>query len=154
MPPLTPDQALLRMADLCARSEQCSFDIARKLRLRGLSSSEITYVVTELADRGFIDDRRYARAFANDKVRFSGWGRMKIRAALVAKRIPGDAVTEALGSLDEEEYSEAARRAARAKAASLDLSLYADRIKLARHIISRGFESSLASRIVNELSRT
>ena len=66
--PLTRDEALVRMAGLCARSEQCASDIARKLRTKGLSSADIASVIDELKERSFLDEARYARSFARDKV--------------------------------------------------------------------------------------
>lgn len=151
---LSRDQALLRMADLCARSEQCPYDIRRKLLLKGMAAADVESVIAELSDRGFLDSARYAGCFARDKVKFTAWGRLKIRAALAAKRIPSAQITEALATIDDEEYLEALHRAARAKVASLDLSLRDDRAKLFRHLLSRGFEPDAVTRIVNNLSRS
>ena len=61
--PITPEAALIRMADLCARSEQCSADIEGKLLRLGLSRAQAQKIVGELRDGRFIDDGRYARAF-------------------------------------------------------------------------------------------
>jgi len=71
------------MAGLCARSEQCEGDIARKLAAKGMGASDVEWVLGELRERGFVDAVRFARSFTNDKVRFSAWGRIKIRAALL-----------------------------------------------------------------------
>lgn len=149
--PLTRDEAVLRMAGLCARSEQCASEIARKLRAKGLSSAEIASVVDELRERNFIDEARYARSFARDKVRFSAWGRRKIRMHLLSRRIPESLVAEALDAIDGEDYASAVARAARPKAASLDLSLYDDRLRLYRYLLLRGFESDLAKNEVRRL---
>lgn len=142
--PVTKEDMLLKMAGLCARSEQCEFDIAKKLYAKQLSHADIEWVLTELRDRKFLDNARYAAAYALDKVRFAVWGRLKIRAGLAAKRITGTMADEALEQIDEDDYEAAIERAAKAKAASLDLSKREDRIKLYRHLLSRGFESSLA----------
>ena len=150
---ITKDEALLSMADLCARSEQCAFDITKKLSARGLPPGDVRSVISELEERGFIDAGRYARAFSRDKVRFSAWGRLKIRAALLAKRIPEAVVREAFEDVDPDDYADALTRAARAKSAGLDLSSYDDRLKLYRHLLSRGFESSLASAEVKKFWR-
>lgn len=142
---VTKEEMLLKMADLCARSEQCAFDIATKLRLKGLSASDISDVISSLTERKFIDDYRFARSFARDKVRFSAWGRRKIRLALAAKRIPSSVISDALLEIDDADYRDALSRCARSKAASLDLSNYEDRLRLYRYLASRGFESELAS---------
>lgn len=148
---MTREEALLRMADLCARSEQCASDIEKKLRLKNLSNADIAAVIEELERRNFLDSSRFARSFANDKLRFSGWGRLKIRAALKLRRIPSADISEALENLDSEEYDTALMRVAGVKARSLDLTLYADRTKLLRHLLSRGFTPSESTTALKNL---
>lgn len=149
---VTKEEALVSMASLCARSEQCEADIYKKLLNKGLSHGDIHEIIEELINREFIDNARFARSFANDKVRFSAWGRNKIRAALMAKRISSVDTAEALAQIDEKEYAAALSRAVKSKVSGLDLSVYEDRLKLYRHLLSRGFESSFASSAVKKLS--
>lgn len=150
---LTVELAKLRMADLCARSEQCSFDITKKLKAKGLVYSDIMEVITFLTERDFINHKRYARSFARDKVRFSAWGRRKINVALRAKKIEEEFIYNALREIEEDDYKEALLRAASSKARQLDLSEYDGRLKLYRHLLSRGFESELSSAMVKKLSQ-
>ena len=147
--PMTPDKALQRLAALCARSEQCTSDILVKLRRYGLTPPECDSILESLRGYGFLDDARFAGSFARDKVRFSAWGRLKIRQHLCAKHISASLIDEAIASIDPEDYKQALIRVARAKARTLDLNVYDDRNKLIRHIVSRGFEPSLAVRITD-----
>lgn len=144
--PLTKETALLKMASLCARSEQCEYDIARKLRTGRLPIDDIRWVLNELRERRFIDQSRFAGSFARDKVRFAAWGKLKISAALRAKRISESDIATALASVDSDDYEAAAARVAASKANSLDLSTREGRVKLYRHLLSRGFESDVAMR--------
>ena len=64
----TAEELLVKMAGLCSRSEQCEGDIVAKLLRAGLTRGAADGVVDELKGRGFIDEARYARAFARDKV--------------------------------------------------------------------------------------
>ena len=142
--PPDEEKMRLRLADLCARTEQCRHDLDQKMRRAGLSE--------EGRQRGgFIDERRYACAFSRDKVRFAGWGRQKIRQALSAKRLDSDAIDEGLRAISRDEYIGSLKRSALAKARQLDLSLPADRMKLYRHLASRDFESAFISKIVSYL---
>lgn len=142
---------LLKMATLCARSEQAPFDIRKKLGNKGLSVEDSEYVIDELTRRKFIDERRFAGSFARDKVKFASWGKRKIRMALMAKRIPANIIDGALADIEPKEYSAALIRAARAKAAGLNLHSGEDRAKLYRFLLARGFESSLCSRLLQKL---
>ena len=148
---LTKDAALLRMADLCARSERCSSEIREKLRKLMLPASMADEIIDYLEENRYIDNLRFAKAFARDKVRFSGWGRNKIRMALAVKRISSSEVSEALDEIDEDEYLLALAKAAEAKARNLDLADYEERAKLYRHLVARGFESYLISKAIRKI---
>ncbi len=140
---MTYDQMLLRMAGLCAGAEQCAADIRNKILKKGFSLAEAEKMVSYLIANKYIDDARFSRAYAVDKVRFSGWGRMKIRLGLRGKGMSDSVISQALDYIPENEYSEALQKVLIAKAKSLDLRDVKDRQKLYRHLASRGFESQL-----------
>lgn len=148
---ITPEAARLRMADLCARSEHCAHEIREKLRKLGVQSSETDRIIAELEERGFIDETRFASSFARDKVRFSGWGRVKVIRGLALKRISSDVAREAMSAVDEEDYERALMGAARVKARYLDLDDYTDRMRLMRHLASKGFTASEASSALSRI---
>lgn len=150
---ISPEAAKIKMADLCARSEQCEADIRQKLYRLGLSSSQVQQIVTELINEHFIDNERFARSFARDKCRFSCWGKHKIRLALMAKRLNPQEISQGLHSIEQTDYLDALKRATNAKARSLDLvgeGSYENRLKLFRHLQSRGFEADLSSKAIKE----
>lgn len=149
--PITKEAALLKMADLCARGEHCAFEIREKLRKMQLATSDANEIVEYLEENRYIDDSRFARAFARDKVKFSGWGKNKIRMALAMKRIPSAEISSALEEIDPEEYMAVAVNAAKSKARNLDLSDYNDKGKLYRHLASRGFEGSVISKAIQSI---
>lgn len=143
-----PDkEALLkRMAGLCAKSEQCSFDINTKLYKAGLPQEGRQEILDYLIVNRYIDDARFARSFASYKVRFSGWGKRKIRMALAAKRIDSELISNALETIDDNDYAEALRKVMEAKKKDIDISDREQRAKLFRALLARGFESEIISR--------
>lgn len=149
--PITPEKALERLASLCARSEQCTADLSEKLRKMEIAPADVEDILARLRELKFLDDSRYARALARDKVRFAGWGRMKIRQQLMVKRIPASEIEAALAEIDPQDYKEALIRVAKAKVKMLDLKEFDHRTKLLKHLMSRGFESNLAVRMVQEI---
>ena len=86
------------MKRLCSRGERCRSDILRKVMAYGVTDPES--VVEELVREGYIDDERYARAFARDKSSLQGWGKVKIRVDLQRKRLDESAITAALNEID------------------------------------------------------
>ena len=148
---VTAEGMKLRMADLCMRSEQCESDIRGKLIRSGLSSSSVEEIVAYLKKEMFIDEKRFARAFARDKVKFSGWGRMKIRLYLIGKRITSEVIADALEGIDMKEYEESLKKLAVSKSKDLNLRRREDNAKLYRRLVSRGFESGEVVRIIRNL---
>ena len=96
----SPEQALAALMRLAARSEKSSGDALRLMQNWGVDPSARQGVLQRLIDDKFIDDRRYAEAFVRDKMRFSGWGVFKLRAALRNKGISTDIVEDVLRMLD------------------------------------------------------
>ena len=133
---LTPPEALHRAAALCSSSEHCIADIREKLSRWGIGER-------------FIDEERYAIAFAKDKFRFSGWGRIKIRYALQQKRIGNSDIVNALSLIDEEAYTTRLVDLLEKKSRSIhDEDVEIRRSKLLRFAASRGFETELVFHIL------
>ena len=139
----TAEEMLVKMAGLCAGAEQCTADIRQKILKQGFSTEEAEKMLAYLGANKYIDDARYARAYAVDKVRFSGWGKMKVRMGLRAKGMNDSLISQALDYVPSEEYCDALEKVLMSKARSLDLADVKDRQKLYRHLASRGFESKL-----------
>lgn len=149
---LTSKEALVKAEDLCARSERCRSEISEKLRQWGIGSSEKEKILESLENRRFIDEHRYAEAFARSKFLFSRWGRVKIAQALAAKRIPRDFIDEALDLIDEEEYQESVAVIVKRKAQDMDVPLSReDAQRLARFAMSRGFEWKYVKKALDRL---
>lgn len=148
--PLSYENALLRAATLCSRCEQCSPDIIKKLSAWGLSSSDSDKIIERLTELNFLNDERFVKAYAHDKLCFSGWGRKKIQQGLWAKRLPKELIELSFDEIDDEEYTDIACQVIRAKAKSYKewpLSRE-NKIKLIRYAMMRGFEYPLIADII------
>lgn len=148
---ISAQAALERMIVLCSRSEQCTEEVTGKLRKLGVPSSEAKEIVRALVEERYVDDARYAKSFAYSKMQFSGWGKKRIRLALMQKRIVSDLITDALDSLDNKEYDAVFRRVLESKAKRVDLDDYATWGRIYRAMVLRGFEPVMISRGLMEL---
>ena len=104
MLPLTPEKAYSRATAACSRREYCRADWVRKFAEGGLAAEASAALLDRLAAEGYVDDRRFARAFVHDKVGSGQWGRLKAACALRARGVDGEAAAEALAAVDEEAY--------------------------------------------------
>lgn len=142
--PMKPENALSRLADLCARSEQCSHEAFEKLYKWGISRADSEKIVATLEKGRFIDDSRYAVSYAADKFRFSGWGKRKIAVMLRAKRIGSDSIDDALSRIDDDEYLDSAVRILKSRCSRLGLPATREEVaRLLRFGAQRGFESDI-----------
>lgn len=138
--PMTEREALLSLAALCARGEHCAYEMGEKMRRWGLGDEAAARVMEHLINNKYIDDARYARAFALDKVRYAKWGRRKVEQGLWAKRIDEATRREALDGIDGEEYMRVLRPLLKSKARGVKAaSDYERNVKLARFALGRGF---------------
>lgn len=94
----------------CAKAEHCRADVRHKLKEWSATEEQTDEIIDGLYAQNYINDERYCRAFAHDKLRYQKWGRRKIKAALQAKQLPNNAIEEALNGVDEEEYEQVLKR--------------------------------------------
>lgn len=150
--PITPDNAFLRLATLCARCEQAEEDLRKKLHDWGLSASDANAVIARLKQEQYLDNERYAHAYCRDKLRFNGWGRIKINYMLRGKGIEQEYIDAALAEIDEEQYVSILDDALASKAKTLQgKSPDQLRASLLRFAASRGFEPSIIFAAVSRI---
>ncbi len=73
-------------------------ELRRRLLDKGHSEREVAQALDRLATDGFLDDAAFARAFAADKRRLSGWGSERIARALAEAGVAAEAVRVALAA--------------------------------------------------------
>jgi regulatory protein len=140
MKEVTEQGAYLQLAQLCARSEHCQYELTEKMRRWKMSDEAQARVMEQLVEERFVDDERYARAFVRDKIRYNKWGRRKVEQALWMKHIDKDIREQVLGEVDDEEYLSVLRPLLKQKRHSIKAaSDYELNQKLVKFALSRGF---------------
>lgn len=142
---ISPEKALVKLEEMCARAERCTWELRRKLAAWKISADDATRIIESLVERRFVDDSRFAAAFVRDKYRFERWGRRKIAMELRIKHIPSDVIAEALEQIDEDTYLSNLHAIAKARyklKEGEDPRLMHQR--LFRALVSRGYEPDLA----------
>ncbi len=136
----TPQQALATLMRLASKAEKSSGDARRLMYGWGVGKADQAAILERLTAQKFIDDERFAAAYVREKVRFSGWGAYKIRAALSAKGIAREIVDRAVECLDDREMDDRLEKHLRRKLPSIKAdSAYQMRSKLMRYGISLGY---------------
>ena len=136
----TEEEAFLQLAALCANAEHCQYEMLEKMKRWELSEEAQARVMAQLIEERYVDDRRYARAFVKDKIRYNKWGRRKVQQGLWMKRIDKEIQDEVLNEIDEKEYLEVLKPLLKQKRKSIKAnSDYELNQKLVRFAYGRGF---------------
>lgn len=132
-------KVLVSLQGRCARREYCRAEMRQKA-LKALDGDDAAAgeVLESLVADGFVDDARYAGAFAREKAVLDGWGPVKIRYMLKAKGIESADIDAALATVDADTAAEKLDKLLAAKARSLQGDPQA-RLKLIKYALSRGY---------------
>ena len=136
----TEEEAFLQLAALCANAEHCQYEMLEKMKRWELSEEAQARVMAQLIEERYVDDRRYARAFVKDKIRYNKWGRRKVQQGLWMKRIDKEIQDEVLDEIDDNEYLNVLKPLLKQKRKSIKAnSDYELNQKLVRFAYGRGF---------------
>ena len=98
--PADPEVRLQRAMDAAyrylSRRDRTVVEVRRHLEGKRVEPDEIDLAVAELQAQGYLDDARYARAYAEDRRALDGWGPDRIARRLAQAGVGPDDVEAAL----------------------------------------------------------
>ena len=134
----------------CSRREYCTSDVFAKA-LKGLDGDReaAIKVVEKLVEEKYVDDRRYAEAYAREKSSISGWGQTKIKYMLSAKGISKEIILQAMTEIDAAKADLRLEKLIENKYRTLkDDPQW--KMKLLRFALGRGYSYEQINDIINE----
>ncbi len=141
---LTPKQAVLRAEKYCAYQERCQQEVRDKLYEWGLYSSDVENIISQLILDNFLNEERFAKAFASGKFRIKKWGRIKIKIELKKRKISEYCIKKAMLEIKEEDYIETIKKLIYKKSKDIkDVNTQIRNYKMVKYIASKGFEQDL-----------
>jgi regulatory protein len=143
-------EALQKAAHYCARQERCHQEVKDKLFQWGILGNEAEEVIAELISGNYLNEQRFAEAFAIGKLRQKYWGKQRIKAGLLRKRVAMVCIDEALSRIDDDEYQQvllyvAQKRSRQEKA----INPFTAKQRIIRYLVQRGFEPDLARAVMD-----
>jgi regulatory protein len=146
----TEQDAYLQLAALCAQAEHCQQEMRDKMKRWGIDAATQDRIVARLIKERYVDDERYARAFAKDKIRYNKWGRRKVQQGLWLKHIDDDIQERVLSEVDDSEYLAVLRPLLKQKVRSIRAENDYERTqKLVRFALGRGFTFDIIRQCLN-----
>lgn len=145
------DKILNNLRRQCSRREYCESDVLKKAEkaLDG-DRQEAMKILAVLVEEKYVDDRRYAEAYARDKAAIAGWGAVKIRYMLSAKGISRDIISQALEEIDARKADDRLKKLLENKYRTLkDDPQW--KMKLLRFALGRGYSYDEVSEVLKSL---
>ena len=151
------EKVLPYLQNLCAKREYCRSEILKKAEtaLEGDRQAAQEMLDSLVEDR-FVDDARYAGAFARERSSLTGWGPEKIRYSLMMKGISKADIAAALEEVDQDAAAAKLLKLLTAKRNALLGDPYI-KFKLIKYALSRGYRydevAPAVERILSENER-
>lgn len=141
---LNPQQALLKAQQSCAYQERCQQEMRDKLYEWGLYSTDVENIIANLITDNFLNEERFAKAYAGGKFRIKKWGKVKIKIELKKRKISEYCIKKAMQEISDKDYLKTIKELIAKKSKEIKGGKdYHRKYKIAQYIASRGFEQDL-----------
>jgi regulatory protein len=148
---LTKEQALQKLKHYCGYQERCHNEVKEKLYDLGVWKKDHDEIISTLIEQNYLNEERFAIAFAGGKFRQKQWGRVKIKYELKKKQVSDYCIKKAMKLIVEDEYLLLLKKLADEKYASLKGEQYLIRKKKTMdYLISKGYEFDLVRNILEK----
>lgn len=135
----------------CAYQERSQQEVRDKLYEWGLWTSVVENIISQLIGDNFLNEERFAKAYAKGKFNQKGWGRIKIKQGLKLKRVPDVLIKKALSTINGDDYLLTLDKLLKKKAKLVnEKDPYKRRYKLHQYALGRGYESDLIGDVLRE----
>ncbi len=129
------DKAYMRSLDLLSRRARSDWEMRQYLKRKEYDQDVIDKIVYKLAQKGYINDKKFADSWINSRRQLKNMSKRKLRLELKQKRVPEEIVNL---TLDEDETNEQdVLRELVAK--KRQQSKYQDNLKLMQYLSRQGF---------------
>ena len=142
----------------CSYQERSHKEVAEKLQKMGMIPEAQEGIILHLLQHNFLNEERFAKAFAGGKFRIKKWGKLKITQALVQKGVSTANIKTGLDEIDTQDYIRTLKELTKKYLGfttfnsdkndeewllAIKKLSYPEKQKLIRHLYQKGFETGL-----------
>ena len=136
--------ALRKAASFCAYQERTQQEVRDRLNDWDMYGDDTEAIIAELISQNYLNEERFAKAFAGGTFRVKQWGKRKIRQHLQQRGIAGYNLEQAMKEIAPDDYRETLRVLLDKKRLAIrDDNPLIVKQKLVRYALSKGYESDL-----------
>ncbi len=145
--------ALKKAKYFCAYQERNHIEVKQKLYSYGLYKNEVEALLSQLIEENYLNEERYAIAFAGGKFRINHWGKQKIKYELQQKKVSEYCIKKALKSIKDLDYENTILKLGteKLKALRTEKNIFTKRAKLQNYLVGKGYEFDLVNEIIKKL---
>lgn len=145
----TVKEAQLALEHFCSYQERTHREVADKLYKMGMIPEAADEITISLMQNNFLNEERFAKAFAGGKFRINKWGKIKIKQALLQKGVSSRNIEIGLAEINEEDYRQTIRDLIEKKSPTIKTkNTFERKQKLLKYLQQKGFEISLVLEVV------
>jgi regulatory protein len=149
---LTTEQALQKLKHYCGYQERCHKEVIEKLYELGVKKKEHDEILSKLIEENYLNEERFAIAFASGKFRIKRWGKTKIKFELKQRQVSDYCIKKALAGVEDEEYLKAMQALAKKKYDSLKSLQYLIRKKRTMdYLLQKGYAYGEVVQVLKDL---
>jgi regulatory protein len=101
----TVDEAQKALEHYCAYQERCHLEVQKKLQSMGMIPIAIGTIINRLIEDNYLNETRFAKAFARGKFKIKKWGKQRITRELKLRDISAYNIKVALQEISEADYN-------------------------------------------------
>jgi len=143
---------LKKIHHYCSYQERCISEVEQKLKDLAVQRGKIPGIINQLQKEGYLDEERFAKAFAGGKFRLNKWGRHKIEFEMKIRGIPELMIQEGMIEIDETEYLQTLRELMTHKFNEIKSDKNVNiREKILNFAYGKGYEMELILGLIKEM---
>ncbi len=147
------EEAKRALERYCVYQDRCHQEVRKKLLEMRMIPDAIDIIIGHLIEHNFLNEERFAKAFARGKFNHKYWGKQRIVRELKQRQISTPNIKTALLEISEEDYIVMFDTLSRKRIQQLskEKDKYKKRKKLADYLLYRGWEGDWVYEKAREL---
>lgn len=141
-----------KIKHFCSYQERSHYETREKLYSFGLYKSQVEDILTQLITDDYLNEERFAKAFARGRFRLKQWGRTKIKYELKLRKVSDYNIKTALKEIPADEYTATLQKLADSKWTSLKGGTKLERqAKTTAYLLQKGYEIPLVQQAIETI---
>jgi regulatory protein len=146
--------SLQRAASFCAYQERTPDEVRQRLAQWEVEGEAADEIIAELISLNYLSQERFAKTYVSGKFRIKKWGKLRIKQELARRGLDEASIQQGMEEIDDSAYVDTLVQLLIKKQEQLlrsEPDIFKRKQKLVRFALSKGYESGVVWKMVNEV---